>query len=552
MKRIFQRTYRLSHLRSLVERGMFAVPQLQREFVWNARKACNLLDSIYRNFPIGTILVWKTGRKNEGQLRKTFHILPPFNPSNANVYFLVDGQQRLSVLWNFLRGEGHSVTNSDGKVVDFGKVYFDIAAKDDELRFVYRLRVAGELEKRLIAVVDLLSTRWRQRIRGRGVRDVHRIADCRARLLRYEALFVFCETNDLTEVRETFIRINSLGMRISSADRAFARASSFDLRHDVRDALSRLRHGFEKLRRETVLQTLSFALGGQDLGERAIDAMITRLERDDAARAEFDRNWPRLREAFSMAADYFVHELGVPNLDFLPSEPMMTILALYFFHKGNARPPVAAKRTLKQWFWATAVGARYSGRGYRPNLIADARFMKRLASKPGARKIFAVAVPAYRLKGTEYSRPGPVSNAFFILLRRRRPRYLEDGTEIPLGEISSRTNRSDKHHVFPRALLSRHEIGPERFNSILNICFLVARENQQIGQKTPRHYLENIPGSQSARTRAMKSHLIPDEHDTGVWSRSVKSGFKQFLEQRSRLLIKAFEEEAGVRLFERP
>jgi uncharacterized protein with ParB-like and HNH nuclease domain len=106
----------------LIESGVFAVPELQREFVWSARKACDLLDSIYRNYPIGTVLVWKTSRRNEGELRKQLHILPPFNPANRDIYFLIDGQQRLSVLWHFLQGVAASVTNARGKVVNFGSV----------------------------------------------------------------------------------------------------------------------------------------------------------------------------------------------------------------------------------------------------------------------------------------------------------------------------------------------------------------------------------------------------------------------------------------------
>ena len=551
MRRIYQRSYKLARLYETVERGIFAVPQLQREFVWNASKACQLLDSVYRNYPIGTILVWKTGRRNEGQLRKQFHILPPYERANGEVYFLVDGQQRLSVLWRVLRGEATTVVNSDGKVVDFGRIYFDLGANDDEPRFVYRIRVAGDLARRLVPVVDILSSRWKRRMRGRGPRARARVLECRKRILNYEAFIVFCESGELAEVRETFVRINSLGMKISSADRAFARASSFDLRNDVRDALHRLQHGFDRIGREAVLQTIAFALGATDVGERSIDSMITRLENDDEAQAEFARIWPKLRDSFALAADYFVHQLEVPGVDFLPAKQMMTVLALYFFHNRNKRPPPAAQKTLRRWFWATAVGARYTGRGYRPNLLSDAEFVRRLGARPGAHARLTVAVPPFVLRTTEYGRPGPLSNAFLVLLRKLRPRYLEDATPIPAGAISSRKNRSDKHHIFPRALLTRAGIGPERYNSILNICYLVARENLTIGYKAPRFYLGEVPRSKGIRRRAMRSHLIPDEKGCGVWCRSAKRGFNEFLAQRSQLVIKAFEQEAGMRLFDR-
>jgi hypothetical protein len=173
-----------------------------------------------------------------------------------------------------------------------------------------------------------------------------RTRECRRAVQQYRAIIVYCETNSLTDVRESFIRINSQGMRISVADRAFARASKFDLRGLVRDAQARLEHGFDQLSRSTILQTIALALGARDLGQNAIDAMVSKLEKSAAERARFDRHWPALREAFAMAADYLVSALGVPSYEFLPSEPMMTILALFFFHNRNSRPYRAVRRRL--------------------------------------------------------------------------------------------------------------------------------------------------------------------------------------------------------------
>jgi hypothetical protein len=514
-------------------------------------KACELVDSVYRNYPIGTILVWKTDRRNENQLRKQYHILPHFNPANRNIYFLVDGQQRLSVLWHLLRGEASSVTNADGKSVNFRNIYFDPSTTDSDRPFLYRERAIGEAGKGLAPVVHLLSREWRHLLDDHGVRATKRIEECRRRIQEYKAIIVFCETNDRAEVRDTFIRINSLGMRIGAADTAFARASKLDMRGLVRDIQTRLKHGFDGVQRTTILQTVALALGAQDFGERAIDSMIKKLERDSGERVRFERAFPALREAIAFASDYFVHELEVPNFEFLPSEPMLMILALYFFQNGNVRPSRAAKQRISQWFWATAIGARYTGRGYRPNLSADAEFMKRLAINPRAHASWKVQVRIQLLCNTEYGRPGPVSNAFFCLLRSQRPRYLEDGAPIPLGETSSRKNSSDKHHIFPRALATQNGIGPERFNSIVNICYLVARDNRSVGQRSPRRYFEDVPKSMRARKLALRSHLIPSKPDRGIWDRSTRRGFRSFLLDRAWLLARAFERKAGVRLFER-
>ena len=551
MDRIYPKEFSLKALRKHIECGIFAVPELQREFVWNARKACDLLDSIYRNYPIGNILVWKTGRQNEGQLRKRLHILPHYNRANRHIYFLLDGQQRLSVLWHFLRGQSASVVNSDGQRLDFGSIYFDPYAADGERLFVYRKRLVGQLADRLVSVVDLLSPGWNHRVRGHGVRAMRRIAGCRRQIHNYRALLVFCETNDLSEVRETFIRINSLGMRIGAADRAFARASRFNLRGLVSEAQTQLKYGFDGTARTTILQMIALVLGSKDLGERAIDSMISRLEREESVRKQFDRAWPKLREALGAAVDFVVHELDVPNFDFLPSEPMMTVLTLFFFHNGKARPSRAARLQLRRWFWATAVGARYTGRGYTLNLLSDIDAVKRLASNPKAKISLKVRIPINALRTIEYSRPGPVSNGFFCLLRKNQPRYLQDGARIPLGDISTRRNRSDKHHIFPRALLNGCGVPYGPTNSILNICYLVARENQSVGRRAPRLYFDDVPRNARARRLCLSSQLIPSKDGCGIWDRSIKRGFRTFLDDRARLLARAFEREAGMRLFER-
>jgi hypothetical protein len=552
MDAIYTQTIRLKNLRTLIERGVFAIPELQREFVWSAGKACALLDSIYRNYPIGTILIWKTHRRNEGQLRKKFHILPLFNSANQHILFLIDGQQRLSVLWHFLRGEPSTVKNADGKVVDFGKIYFDPYSVNGTSLFSHRNRVPSELVGRLVPVVDLLSPSWRRRIGRHGARAIKRIEDCRRCVLNYQAILEYCETDVRSEVRETFIRINSLGMRINAADKAFARASKLDLRSNVREAQGLLKHGFDKVQRTTILQTMALSLGIRDLGERAIESMITKLETQEKERVRFDRAWPKLRRALATATDFFVYDLGVPSFEFLPSEPMLVILTLFFYHNENARPSRAVKRRLRQWFWATAVAARYTGRGYRPNIISDAVFAEKLASNANARASLKVSVPIHNVLRTEYGRPGPLSNAFLCLLRLNRPRYLEDGSEIPLGEISNRGNQNEKHHIFPRGLLSKYGIGPEKFNSIANICYLVARENQSVGQRAPKSYMQDVPRSAHARALALRSHYIPLlKEGKGILDRSVKRGFKTFVKERAWALARAFEHECVMRLFER-
>ena len=536
------RPFTLRALKRKFELGLFAIPELQREFVWNEAKIPQLLDSIYRGFPIGSALVWRTQRRNQHLLRKKLHILPDFHPENAEIWYLVDGQQRLSVLWQLVRDPGEAVEIGRRKI-DFRNVYFRLRPDDDE-RFVFRRRTPKEPAVR---VVDILSDRWRRRLRGHGVRDLRRIRECRDRLLAYPVWLMFVGTDDLDDVRDTFVRINSLGTPIRAADRAFARATSVNLRGLVRELQDQLGHGFDALAEETILQAAGLVLGSQDVGARAIDRLVREADGTDRGRRTIRRLWASLAPSFGTAVDYLAQHFGVLHLSHLPSETMVAVLAAFFHFNGRHRPSRAAKKQIHHWFWATAVGGRYTGRGFRQNLVRDVALMKRLAER-GTGRFSAEKIPPDEISRTDYARPGALTNAFFCMLRLHGPRYLEDGEPIPVERFVARGNRSDKHHVFPRALLRRKGVPTRKINSLPNVCFLVARENQSVGRRHPAEYLEEVPTGGWARRQALRSHLIPTDRDW-LEEPSVKRGFALFVERRTRLITRELERLAGAKLF---
>lgn len=262
--------------------------------------------------------------------------------------------------------------------------------------------------------------------------------------------------------------------------------------------------------------TVALTRGATDVGERAIDAMVRSVDADDDEQARFHRTWRTLKHSIGLAVDYLVSNFGVANYGFLPSEYLVAVLGQYFFHKGNTRPSRQAQRELRRWFWATVVGTRYAGRGYRPNILDDVKFMKRLAHGP-ARFSASARTPLRVIRYAEYARRSMLTDGYFCLLRLMQPRYLEDGEAVPVDEYSTRANRNDKRHIFPRQLLITRGFLASDYNSIANICFLVARENQSVGSRAPRVYLGELPQGRWARNRALRSHLIPWDDGSGLW-----------------------------------
>ena len=91
-------TYSVSGLVEDIKGGEVALPDLQRPFVWGASKVRDLLDSMYKGFPVGYLLFWETGAeigaKQIGTAAK----------QKAARLLIVDGQQRLTSLYAVMTG----------------------------------------------------------------------------------------------------------------------------------------------------------------------------------------------------------------------------------------------------------------------------------------------------------------------------------------------------------------------------------------------------------------------------------------------------------------
>jgi hypothetical protein len=420
----------------LVER-VFAVPKLQREFVWDGPKAAELLDSIYQHMPIGVLLVWQTGKNNYDLLRQALHILPPFDTQSSYGWFLIDGQQRLSVLHHAF--EGGSKQNASGRTVDFGRLSFVLHPDDDEEEFV-AFTYRKPLHRKFVSVQDILAHDWQRRHKGYSVAELSKIAKCRERLLRYRVPFVLVQSDELEVVREIFLRINSGGMKIGAADRAFARASSIDLRDLAHELRAGINAAFGGLDFGTILQGLVFLTPKRepDLGQRALESTINWWERrisEDGAESEFFSLWRRYRIAFGKAVDYLQANFSVLTPDYLPSDNMLVALAVFFFHHPAAAN-TRQRREIRKWFWSTGTGQRYSGGGYRQNLIADVGFFRKLAHSRATFHFDDLTDPLDVLK-TEYGQSSSIASTFMCLLVQKDPTYVENGQSTGLRFTSS-------------------------------------------------------------------------------------------------------------------
>ena len=125
--------------------GEFAVPEFQRGFVWTVGKVRELADSLTRNFPVGSILTWKSSTAiQRGDADTT-----------SQKSWIIDGQQRTTALCTLL-GDRPAWWDSNNRTWTDHLNAFDVRLDigENDWTFVTRKSLAG----RYIRVRDILNS----------------------------------------------------------------------------------------------------------------------------------------------------------------------------------------------------------------------------------------------------------------------------------------------------------------------------------------------------------------------------------------------------------
>lgn len=311
----------VSFLNNPDQDGGFWLPNIQRPFVWTEEQICRLFDSILREYPISTLLVWRTRsatrrrrfidnfRQEQCQRLRDFYV-PPDEKSKCLV---LDGQQRLQSLFIGLKG------SYEGRELHFDILSGDLAAPDD-VKFRFAFLDAGKARFPWLKFKDIVYSSKDSYstadivIEGAG-RDLS--VEEKKKINRHVALvFKTFHTDDgigyqeldsteeadlYTEddVVEVFIRANAGGTKLGKSDLLFSLlATDWDVAGDeLEELLGELnRHGFA-FTRDFVLKTCLTLL---DKGARYEVAKF----RDPAIREEIKSRWDDIGQAIAEVADF--------------------------------------------------------------------------------------------------------------------------------------------------------------------------------------------------------------------------------------------------------
>ena len=520
-QRITVRPDTLANLISFVARGDYRIPQFQREFVWNKTKIRALFDSIYQEYPIGSFFLWQADQEHNTLFRHTVGLGVPPVDKHDSVFFILDGQQRITSLYVTLTGLTVNGT-------DYSKLSFDL----EQEKFIDR---RGD-NNRYIAVCDLWGPDAMVLSRQIDEKYVPVFSRCWRTLQTYPVSIVEVRDKDLSDVCKIFQRINQSGKRLDRFDliSAMTFTDDFDLRERFNAELIAplVAKRFGKVSSTVATQVLALLKDGS-CTERHEYGLTT----DDIKRL-----WKPAVQAILLAADTLRKNMGVVNSGYLPYDALLTLTA-YYFGKSEVRSPSAEHMDwLRKWFWRSSFGQRY-GSGGATRLGQDRELLDKLIGGEAPKLDIPVNISVPDLVKVRMTQTGSARrNAFLCMLAIREPRHLANNSKLDLinGGISGFTD-AEKHHIFPRAFLAREGPAGADTHSLPNFCFTPAELNKRILDAEPAKYFPELASENPQFVEAVKSHLLA----TGPGSGVPKNDYLKFLEIRGGLILEEIRRLCG-------
>ncbi len=317
--RLGTETYFFQDLNGDIKRGQIKVPQFQRKFVWKEEQAFKLLDSIKNNYPIGSLLIWKTNVKLAAE-RNIGNFQLPNTDDMMPTDYVLDGQQRLTVIYSSIGASDDGPGFSPG--YDLVKEEFINAMTEVGTNPVFPLRWINDTTKMLNFRTALMQ-------RADSAELQARLDSIVASFTKYRIPVVTLKDLTIEEVCPIFERINSSGTKLSIYDLMVAATWSekFDLNHHVEVIADSLKSkSFHKIEKDTVLKCLAAVQFGS-----VKQAQIIALRSIDAV--PMQGLVTRVREGLLQAVDRLSTEFGIYSWDFIPYEALLIITCRILLRK---------------------------------------------------------------------------------------------------------------------------------------------------------------------------------------------------------------------------
>ena len=511
--------YKLPDIIHDIEKGILRIPQFQREFIWEKSKVIKLLDSIYKEYPIGSFFFWNTPKKYYFFYKDIAELNLPKPDKYEKMSLIIDGQQRLTSLYVTVKG-----LTLYGR--DYSKICFDL----DKKEFIDR----KPDRQRFISLSNLFSDEHFELYNGLTPERKESFNQCVRKFYNYPFSAVDVRDKELDEVCDIFERINQGGRRLNLFDLISAStwSTNFDLRKAIDEENDILeKRGFGRIDNEVFTQTLALISKNS----------CTRSSQLQLRKEDITEHWKNTVEVTRQAVDYLRNNLGTVHYLFIPYRGMISLVA-YLFYKNKARSlDNKQSELLASWFWQVAFAERYSASTL-TLMTEDGKLFDKIAEKKDVKIHFPFSLDIDSLMKIRMYRKSAIKNGVLCLLATKHPRHLKNNSLLSLGDdYYSDFNSSEKHHIFPKSVIQK-KFSLVMIHSLPNFCFLPAELNKEISNKKPSKYFENFEKENSDFKDSLETHLI--KYDNSI----KRDDYLSFLGSRATVILEEIYRITGSKI----
>ena len=525
---------KISTILEKVDENQLFVPAFQREYVWKRDDAKQLVDSLIKEYPTGTMLTWETA--NPPELKGPHK----YNERQGAVKLLLDGQQRVTTLYMLINGTIPPYYTAPEIMNDTRGLYVNVETL--ELNYYMKTRMENnpswqnitDVFKGKVSAFDL-QAKFAGVGRDLGMEELKKLNDNINAITRIKEREFPEQTipvkASIREAIDIFYKVNASGVALTDAELALAQISGY-----WPQARDRFKAKLAALEKEGFVFKLDFIvyvlLGclyhmGSDMRKLHL------AENDEKIRAA----WDRLE---SQVLDYVVNLMRtnafVDHTHEINSPYALVPIIVYCFDKAGAHLTDAEIRKMVKWFFYSQVRTRYVSQ--LPQKLD--RDLRTVAESP---QPFDVLLQVIAEEGRLEILPAEfvgraIQHPLFSMVRW----YLKSrGAVCFTTGMSLRKNMGSKYqlerdHIFPYSKLRDAGYGEGNrvkyalAQELTNRAILTQVGNRTKSDTNAADYLASVRGK---FPKALALQCIPEDPD--LWK---IENYEQFLEERRRVLAK--------------
>lgn len=525
---------KISTILEKIDENQLFVPAFQREYVWKREDAKQLIDSLIKEYPTGTMLTWETASPPE---LKGPH---KYNAKQGAVRLLLDGQQRVTTLYMLINGELPPYYTAPEIINDTRGLHVNVETLD----LSYYMKTKMENNPSWQNITDVfkgkvsaftLGAQFQKAGKTLAVSDLEKLNDNINAVTRIKEREFPEQTipvkASIREAIDIFYKVNASGVALTDAELALAQISGY-----WPQARDRFKAKLSALEKEGFVFKLDFIvfvlLGclhhmGSDM-RKLHDA-----ENNDKLRAAWDR-------LDKQVLDYVVNLMRanafVDHTDEINSPYALVPIIVYCFDKKGTHLTDAEIRKMVKWFFFSQVRTRYTSQ-LPQKLDQDLRTLTESPQPFDALLQVIAEERPLEIQPAEFVGRA-IQHPLFSMVRW----YLKSRGAICFTTgMSLRKNMGAKYqlerdHIFPYSKLKEAGYGEGNrvkyalAQELTNRAFLTQVANRTKSATNADDYL----GSVKAKfPKALGLQCIPEDED--LWK---IENYEKFLEERRKLLAK--------------